>query len=93
VSVMKDVPAMDLICKYVLHDGEKVGESLDIYEGYLIIKNDTNFVGVPLEAISRVEDENIIISEYSEKEGIAIGKEWKERKSRPVSLEDLALEE
>jgi len=90
---MKDVSIMDLICKYVIHNGKKVGESLDVFEGYLILKNETTFVGVPLVNITSVDGEDILISEYDEKKGIERGEMWREKKSKPVSLEDLALGE
>ena len=81
----------ELICKYVECNGEKIGESLDVYEGYLILKKEGDFVGVPLDQISEVKEDTIILERFDMDAGLKIGEKWREEKSKPVSLEDLDL--
>ncbi len=81
-----------LICMYVEYRGERIGESLDVFEDHLIFKREGDFLGVPLNHVKEVRDDTVIIDNFEESEGIKVGEMWKERKSRPVSLEELDFE-
>ena len=80
---------MDLICKFVEKDGKRIGESIDVYDGYLIVKKSETFFGIPTSSIREIKGEVIIVSEFDEERGIEIGRRWVEAKSKPVSLEEL----
>lgn len=79
---------MDLICRFVRKDGEEIGESIDVFDGHLIIKSSEKFFGVPLDAV-REDGEYLVIAEFDEENAISIGERWIEEKSKPVSLEEL----
>ncbi len=79
---------MDLICRFVHKDGREIGESIDIFDGHLIIKSSGNFFGVPLEAVKE-DGEFLVISDFDEKRARDVGEKWIEEKSKPVSLEEL----
>jgi hypothetical protein len=81
----------DLICKFVVRNGEQLGESVDVYHDHLIIKIGSEFIGVSVSKIERVEAEKIHISDFDEKEAKEFGKRWVEEKSKPVSVEELNL--
>ncbi|WP_457591088.1 DUF5749 family beta-barrel protein [Geoglobus sp.] len=79
---------MDLICRFVRKDGKEIGESIDVFDGYLIIKSSGSFFGVPLSAV-REDGEVLEVQEYDEEEARKVGERWIEEKSKPVSLEEL----
>jgi hypothetical protein len=79
----------DLICKFVVKDGEVIGESIDVYEDFLIVKIGNDFVGIPTNVITKVEKERIFVKDFDLVKGKEIGKKWIEEKSKPVSLEEL----
>jgi len=79
---------MDLICKFVFKNGKEIGESIDVFDGYLIVKRAEEFFGVPLSAI-RDDGERITISDFDEMEGKKIGEKWIAEKSKPISIEEL----
>ncbi|GEM_PF-598432 len=81
----------DLICKFVVKDGEEVGESVDVYHDHLIIKIGSEFIGVSVSKIEKVEAEKIYISDFDEKEAEEFGKKWVSEKSKPVSVDELKL--
>ncbi|MET1125081.1 MAG: DUF5749 family beta-barrel protein [Archaeoglobaceae archaeon] len=80
---------MDLICRFVYKDGKPFGESIDVYENYLIVKVGVDFIAVPKRCILRVNDEGIHIGEFDEVVAKEVGSRWMEEKSKPVSLEEL----
>ncbi len=79
----------DLICKYVYRDGKEYGESIDVYEGRLIVKVGSDFLAIPLESVERVEEDKVFIKDFDGRDAEKSGKKWIEEKSKPVSLEEL----
>ena len=80
---------MDLICKFVIKDGKKIGESIDVYENNLIVKIGSDFIGIPIDCIIEVDKENIKVKDFDTMLAKEVGKKWIEEKSKPVSLEEL----
>ena len=81
----------DLICKFVVKDGENIGESVDVYDDHLIIKVGSEFIGVSTSKIEKVEAEKIYISDFDEEGAKEFGKRWIAEKSKPVSVDELKL--
>jgi len=79
----------DLICKYVIKDGKKIGESVDVYESCLIVKVGGNFIAIPKSCIIKVEAENIHVTDFDEERARELGEVWVVEKSKPISLEEL----
>ncbi len=73
---------MDLICKYVVRNGEIIGESVDLYEDRLIVKVGTDFIAIPKGCIVKVEAENIHVSDFDEEDAKEFGKIWVIEKSK-----------
>jgi Tfp pilus assembly protein PilP len=81
----------ELVCKFVVRKGEDFGESIDVYKNNLIVKVGSEFIGISLGKIEKVEDEKIYISDFDEKEAEALGRKWMVEKSKPVSFEELKI--
>lgn len=81
----------DLVCKYVVKNGENFGESIDIHGDNLIVKVGSEFLAVSIKKIEKVESDKIYISDFDMKEAENLGKKWIDEKSKPVSLEELKL--
>ncbi len=73
---------MDLICKYVVRNGEIIGESVDLYEDRLIVKVGADFIAIPRNCIVKVDVENIHVSDFDEEEAKELGNVWVIEKSR-----------
>jgi len=80
-----------LLCKYVVKNGENFGESIDIHGDNLIVKVGSEFLGVSIKKIEKVESDKIYISDFDMKEAENLGKKWIDEKSKPVSLEELKI--
>lgn len=79
----------DLICKYVVKNGEIIGESIDVYEDCLIVKIGEEFLAVPKNCIIRVESERIHVKDFDVDTARELGEVWVIEKSKPVTLEEL----
>ncbi len=80
---------MDLICKFVERNEERIGESIDVYNGYLIVKKLDKFFGIPIDVIEEIRSDVIIVSDFDEESGKEVGKKWIEEKSKPLSMDEL----
>ncbi len=80
---------MDLICKFVERNEERIGESIDVYNGYLIVKRLDKFFGIPIDVIEEIRSDVIIVSDFDEESGKEVGKKWIEEKSKPLSIDEL----
>ncbi len=76
----------DLICKYVIRNGKTIGESIDVFEGFLIVKVGGDFIAIPREKIIKVETERIYVSNFDERTAKEVGERWVVEKSKPMSL-------
>ncbi|MFC1786734.1 DUF5749 family beta-barrel protein [Halobacteriota archaeon] len=68
----------DYMCKFVLLDGEKIGESIALYDECLLVKHGSDIFGVPMDLIIAVSEE-IVVGKFNKKEAIKIGKKWKDK--------------
>ncbi len=78
-----------MICKFVFRGEKEIGESIDVYNGHLIVKVEADFIAIPLKNIESVEDDRILISEFDEVEAKKVGEKWVVEKSKPITLEEL----
>jgi len=76
----------DLICKYVIRNGKTIGESIDVFEGFLIVKVGGDFIAIPREKIIKVETERVHVSDFDERTAREVGERWVVEKSKPMSL-------
>ncbi|HID43776.1 MAG TPA: hypothetical protein EYP30_08420 [Archaeoglobaceae archaeon] len=81
----------DLVCKFVVKDGENFGESIDIHGDNIIVKVGSEFLAVSIKKIEKVESDKIYISDFDMKEAENLGKKWIDEKSKPVSFEELKI--
>jgi hypothetical protein len=82
---------LDLICKFVYLGEEEIGETIDVYEGRLIVKMGAKFAAIPLKNVERVDGERVYISGYDENEAFRMGGKWEDEKSKPASVEELKI--
>lgn len=79
----------DLICRFVYKNGREYGESIDVFEDYLIVKVFDRFIAVPMDRVS-FDGEKITIDDFDESEGAEIANKWLSR-SKAVSKEELRV--
>ncbi len=68
----------DCTCKFVVLDGEKIGESISLYDECLLVKHGSDIFGIPKDRIIAVSEE-IIVGEFDKKEAVTIGKKWRDK--------------
>lgn len=81
----------ELVCKYVMKGEESIGESIDVHNDQLIVKAGSDFLGVSVNNIEKVESDKIYVSDFDQKKAEDVGKKWIDEKSKPVSMEELKM--
>ena len=72
----KKLQSGNLLYKYVLHDGNIIGESVAVVDGNLIIKDKNKMLCVSSEVIERVDDEHVYVEDFNYDEALAAGEVW-----------------
>ncbi|MHC1583463.1 MAG: DUF5749 family beta-barrel protein [Methanosarcinales archaeon] len=64
-------------CKYVKKgDGDKIGESIIVRGERLIVKSEERILAIPLEAVERTGEDDLLVKEFDETEAERVGEEW-----------------
>ncbi|RZN16456.1 MAG: hypothetical protein EF812_00035 [Methanosarcinales archaeon] len=63
-------------CKYVKHGAEKIGESIAVSNGVIIVKSEEGTLAIPVEKVKRTTENDIILKDFNESEAKTYGEEW-----------------
>jgi len=69
----------DLLCKFVLQDNERIGETISTDSGHLIIKKDTDKMYIPFSSIIETTQENVVVGAFNRDEARKLAQEWQNR--------------
>jgi len=63
-------------CKYVKRGTEKIGESIAVRNGMIIVKSEGETLAIPVEVVERTTENDIILKDFNESEAKTCGEEW-----------------
>jgi hypothetical protein len=69
----------DLLCKFVLQDNERIGETISIDSGHLIIKKDADKMYIPFSSIIKTTQECVVVGAFNRDEARKLAQEWQNR--------------
>jgi len=69
----------DVLCKFVLLDNNRIGETISTESGHLIFKQDAQNLYIPLSSVKEITDENVVVGAFDRDEAVKLGKEWQDR--------------
>ncbi|KAF5427810.1 MAG: hypothetical protein C5S46_04380 [Candidatus Methanomarinus sp.] len=69
----------DVLCKFVLLDNNRIGETISTDSGHLIFKQDAKNLYIPLSSVKEITDENVVVETFDRDEAVKLGKEWQDR--------------
>ena len=69
----------DVLCKFVLFDNNRIGETISTESGHLIFKQDAQNLYIPLSSVKEITDENVVVGAFDRDEAVKLGKEWQDR--------------
>jgi hypothetical protein len=69
----------DVLCKFVLLDNNRIGETISTDSGHLIFKQDAKNLYIPLSSVKEITDENVVVETFDKDEAVKLGKEWQDR--------------
>jgi hypothetical protein len=69
----------DIIARFVISgNGKKVGESVAFYKDLLIVKNEENFLGIPMKHIEFEGTRIIVKGLIDNGKAVELGEEWRQ---------------
>ena len=81
----------DILCKFVVQHGQRIGETISIDSGHLVFKNGAENLSIPMSSISGVTDEDVMIGDFERGEALKLGEEWHIRTTDSLKFDDKGM--
>ncbi|MCD4815722.1 MAG: hypothetical protein K8R06_04900 [Methanosarcinales archaeon] len=75
----KSISKQDILCKFVVQRGQRIGETISIDGGHLVFKHGAENLYIPMSSISGFTDEDVEIGDFNRDEALKLGEEWHQR--------------
>jgi hypothetical protein len=75
----KTISKQDILCKFVVQHGQRIGETISIDGGHIVFKHGAEKLYIPMSSISGFTDEDVEIGDFNRDEALRLGEEWHQR--------------
>lgn len=86
-----ETPKVEYLCKIIKCQGKKIGESIAVDEGQLLIKNKNEVLAIPLERVVEVSEEEIIIDKFDKTKAKKAGELWKKNEADKLKFDEQGM--
>ena len=83
----KPISKQDILCKFVVQRGQRIGETISIDGGHLVFKHGAENLYIPMSYISRFTDEDVEIGDFNRDEALKLGEEWHQRTTNTLKFD------
>jgi hypothetical protein len=83
----KTISKQDILCKFVVQRGQRIGETISIDGGHLVFKHGAENLYIPMSYISRFTDEDVEIGDFNRDEALKLGEEWHQRTTNTLKFD------
>jgi hypothetical protein len=84
----KPIPKQDILCKFVVQHGQRIGETISIDGGHLVFKHGAENLYIPMSSISGFTDEDVEIGDFNRNEALRLGEEWHQRTTNTLKFDE-----
>lgn len=78
-------------CKYVRQGHRNLGESILVRDNRIIVKQDTQVLSIPLEAVVNTTEDDVIVGEFNLEEARKQGEEWLRRSTNKLEFDEQGM--
>ncbi len=86
-SEIDKAPEIDYMCKIVKYNGKKIGESIAVDDGQLLIKHKKEILSIPLDSIGAVSDD-IIVDKFKRAKAKKMGQQWRNERRDEMKYDE-----
>ena len=83
----KRISKNDILCKFVVQHGQRIGETISIDGGHLVFKHGAEKLYIPMSSISGFTDEDVEIGDFNRDEALRLGEEWHQRTTNSLKFD------
>jgi len=84
----KHISKKDILCKFVVQDGQRIGETISIDGGHLVFKQGAEKLYISMSSISGFTDEDVEIGDFNRDEALRLGEEWHQRTMNSLKFDE-----
>jgi hypothetical protein len=84
----KTISKQDVLCKFVVQHGQRIGETISIDGRHLIFKHGAEKMYIPMSSISGFNDEDVVIGDFNRDEALRLGEEWYQRTTNSLKFDE-----
>jgi len=84
----KPISKQDILCKFVVQHGQRIGETISIDGGHLVFKHGAEKLYIPMSSISGFTDEDVEIGDFNRDEALRLGEEWHQRTTNSLKFDE-----
>ena len=83
----KRISKKDILCKFVVQHGQRIGETISIDGGHLVFKHGADKLSISMSYISGFTDEDVEIGDFNRDEALKLGEEWHQRTTNSLKFD------
>ena len=87
----KSISKQDILCKFVVQHGQRIGETISIDDGHLVFKHGAEKLYISMSSISGFTDEDVEIGDFNRDEALRLGEEWHKRTTDPLKFDEKGM--
>ncbi|MBE0523793.1 MAG: hypothetical protein IBX40_05600 [Methanosarcinales archaeon] len=81
----------DIICKFVVQGKKRIGETISIDSGLLILKSGGENLSIPVASILEISKEEVKVGEFDRDKALALGDEWIRRTTDKLNFDEKGM--
>ncbi|MCL7415447.1 MAG: hypothetical protein M8349_05230 [ANME-2 cluster archaeon] len=87
----KGISKQDILCKFVVQHGQRIGETISIYSGYLVFKKGAENLSIPMSSILDITDEDVVVDDFERNEALRLGEDWHQRTTDSLKFDEKGM--
>lgn len=84
----KNISKQDILCKFVVQRGQRIGETISIDDGHIVFKHGAEKLYIPMSYISGFTDEDVEVGDFNRDEALRLGEEWHRRTTNSLKFDN-----
>ncbi len=84
---VKSISKQDILCKFVVQHGQRIGETISIDDGHIVFKHGAEKLYISMSYISGFTDEDVEIGDFNRDEALRLGEEWHQRTTNSLKFD------
>jgi hypothetical protein len=90
-SLQHTLSKKDLLCKFVVQGNKKIGETISVDSGHLVLKNKAEKLCIPLSSIIEITADDVLVGEFDRDVALQRGEEWTKRTTDKLHFDEKGM--